>query len=360
MLACKYNRKKGDDALNCSINDIAAYLGLSRNTVSKALNGKPGVSEETRKKIIETAVEMKYRQFLSADDLNEESKQSGSIILLTKSTAQTGFWLNVMEGIKSAIHGTGLTLAMSIVTDEEITECKIPSILYQSDIKGIILVEVCNTEMCRKLLALGIPIVTVDFPQHADELLNEMDIVTMENKRNIKVLVHKLYENGRRKFAFAGNLDSENTSQGFADRYEAFTEALTECGIKEMKECSLTEIPQDGFMNLSTLISIINSFSALPDVYICGNDWTAIQMIHALRAAGLQIPENIAIAGFDDIAEAADNFPSLTTIRTPKELLGEETMHCLLSKIKNPARPSLYITAATELVIRDSTGGLKA
>ena len=65
--------------VNCSINDIAAYLGLSRNTVSKALNGKPGVSEETRKKIIETAVEMKYRQFLSADDLKEETKRTGSI-----------------------------------------------------------------------------------------------------------------------------------------------------------------------------------------------------------------------------------------------------------------------------------------
>lgn len=344
--------------VNCSINDIAACLGLSRNTVSKALNGKPGVSEETRKKIIETAVEMKYRQFLSADDLKEETKRTGSIILLTKSTAQTGFWLNVMEGIKSAIHGTGFSLAMAIVTDDEIASYRIPPILQQSDVRGIILVEVCNAEMCRKLLTLNIPIVTVDYPQHADDLMDKLDVVTMENKKNIRTLITRLYSNGKRRFAFAGNLISENTSQGFADRYQAFSDTLREYGLREMKDCSLTEIAQDSFMNLSSLVSMIKNFKELPEVYICGNDWTAIQMMHALREAGVRIPEDVAIAGFDDIAEASETLPSLTTIRTPKELLGEETMHCLLSKIMTPSRPSLYITAATELITRDSTGGL--
>lgn len=350
-------RKRRND-LNCSINDIAAYLGLSRNTVSKAINGKPGVSEETRKKIIETAVSMKYRQFLLTEELPRKEKQTGSIILLTKSTAQPGFWLNVMEGIKEEIEETGLTLAMSIVSDEEINNCTIPPILFQSDVRGIVLVEVCNNDMCRKLLTLNIPMVSVDYPREMSGISDQMDVVTMENKENIKILVHKLYNSGRRKFAFAGNIVSNNTSQGVIERHEAFTTALEECGLRELKDCSLTDFPQDNFMNLTGIISRMKTFKVHPDTYICCNDWTAIQMMHALSTIGLSVPEDVAIAGFDDIGEAAETIPSLTTIRTPKELLGRETVHCLLTKIKDPSRASVHITAATELITRDSTGGI--
>ena len=344
--------------MNCSINDIAASLGLSRNTISKALNGKPGVSEKTRKKIIETAVAMKYRQFLSEADLRNEP-HDGSIILLTKSTAQTGFWLSVMEGIKKAIEGTGLTLAMAMMSSEEILNAKIPPLLRQDNIRGLILVEVCNADVCRKLLTLGVPIVSVDAPNNAEDVLEKIDVVTMENRNNIYNLVMKLIKAGRKRFAFAGNLASSNTSLGFAERYKAFTEALRDAGLEEIRECSFTEeVTIDGVINPTAAAARIKHFTQLPDVYICGNDWTAIQIMRALSSEGIKVPETVAVAGFDDIPDSQDMIPSLTTIATPKELLGMETIHCILSKLKDPKRASLFITAATELKIRESTGGI--
>lgn len=341
--------------MDCSINQIAEYLGLSRNTVSKAINGKPGVSEETRKKILATASEMKYRQYLlSYSEKEKEEKHLGSIVFLTKASSQSGFWLSVMDGINKGLEGSGYSLTLGVITEEEILQTRIPKVLQEKDIKGIILVEVCNAEMCMKISNLGYPLVTVDMPPEGSGIENSIDVVTMENKKNIEKVIKLLYSKGKRRFSFAGNLNSMNISDGLIKRYEAFKETLAKLELSEEEEYSFKSESQEQFSNNAYLVEKIRRMKTPPEVYICGNDNTALHLMHAFTFCGYEIPKDISFVGFDDIPDAGNSLPPLTTIRTPKTLLGECTAFAILSKIKNPSRPRLFTVAETELVIRDS------
>ena len=102
--------------MNCTIQDIAHELNISRNTVSKALNGKGGVSEETKRLIFEKAREMNYRNILNETSVPASSSSQGTILFLTKASADySEFWVNVMKGIESVLTpcGTRLPLASS-------------------------------------------------------------------------------------------------------------------------------------------------------------------------------------------------------------------------------------------------------
>ena len=344
--------------MNCSINDIARHLNLSRNTISKALNGKPGVSPETRRLILETASEMRYRNVLDYPG-NDERQSKGTILFLTKATRHTSFWLCVMEGIKRQLENTGYKLALSIMSEEELRNKELPNLSLTEDVKGIIIVEICNLDMCRKILGLGLPTVTVDMPRNPEAILDNIDVVTMENKRHISNLVDMLVKQGKRRFSFAGDLFSDNVSQGFIDRYASFTEALKRNGLSEDKDSSFTTDGQDQFLNLPYLIDRIKKMERLPEVYFCGNDWTALQLMHALTYSGYSVPDDVYIVGFDNTTESSESIPALTTINTPKEQLGKTTIDCIVGKIESPERASMFIQVATNLIIRDSTGDLK-
>lgn len=94
---------------------------------------------------------------------------------------------------------------------------------------------------------------------------------------------------------------------------------------------------------------------SLPDVFICGNDWTAIQLMYALQFLGYQIPKDVSVVGFDDIPASERIIPALTTIHTPKKYLGIAAARQMLEQIQFPHSPRVYSEYKTELIIRDST-----
>ena len=94
---------------------------------------------------------------------------------------------------------------------------------------------------------------------------------------------------------------------------------------------------------------------SLPDVFVCGNDWTAIQLIYALQFLGFQIPKDVCVVGFDNIPAASRISPSLTTISTPQKYLGIAAARQILERIQHPTCPHVFCEYETELIIRNST-----
>ncbi len=340
-------------SMNCTINDIADALNLSRNTVSKVINGKSGVSPKTKDLIIKKANEMGFGQF--GDSVKTASQKDGTILLLARNNAYAGFWMEVMEGIKKELKNTPYSETIGIVSSEEIEAGFLPPVVYTPGIKGIIITEICNVDMCRKILSLGIPTVSVDMPVNGRELIPELDVVTMENKRNVKLLMEYLIKSGHERFSFVGDLVSKNVGDGFMKRYEAFSEALNLHGLKEYSEGSIL----DKQINTNSIAVRIKSLEKMPECFICGNDSTAIQLIQALNFCEISVPRDVFVAGFDDIEEARDLLPSLTTIATPRPLLGKEAARLLIDKINNPSRCSMMVEVSTELKIRESTQNLR-
>lgn len=193
--------------MNCTIQDIAHELNISRNTVSKALNGKGGVSEETKRLIFEKAREMNYRNILNETSVPASSSSQGTILFLTKASADySEFWVNVMKGIESVLTPCGYTLTLGIITDDELEKKQFPPIVYDTSIQGIIMVEICSREACETLIETGIPCVTVDMPKEYENLIGRLDIITMENKSNVRRIVKLLASQGKRRFSFAGDI----------------------------------------------------------------------------------------------------------------------------------------------------------
>lgn len=339
-----------------SVQDIAHELGLSRNTVSKALNGKGGVSEKTRKLIFEKATEMNYRSFFLEYSNPTPSSSRGSIVLVTRNSVHSGFWLGVMNGLQSVLQENGYELVMGIMNNVTSNTAALPPQLFHPHVKGVILVEICNCKICEAITRLGLPTVTVDMPREYESLRESMDMVTMENRINVKRIVQQLIDQGKRHFAFAGELCGNTVGAGFQERFDALVETLHEAGLELDTERSFIQETEAQFMEPQHLVSRLKNMSVLPEVYICGNDWTAIQMINAMHYCSISIPDQVAIVGFDNITESATTIPPLTTIEIPREVLGAEAARCLLSRIENPNKPYLFLRCNTKLILRSSTG----
>ena len=194
--------------MKCTIQNIADHLGLSRNTVSKALKNSPEVSENTRNLVIKTASELGYKNatFVTPVIPASETGSNGTILFLTKTYASDSeFWTTVLRGIESILSNANYHLAISIMSDSDLKQLNFPQTISDSSIKGIILVEICNKVVCDALSQFNLPIVSVDMPNVPFEELNGIDVVTMESKKNLKKIINQLIEKGAESFGFVGD-----------------------------------------------------------------------------------------------------------------------------------------------------------
>lgn len=342
--------------MKCTMKDIAEVLQISRNTVSKALKGTPGVSDAMRQRIQEKAREMNYRYSISEQKPLLPNRIQGSVLFLTRASSNySEFWTKVLRGIESVLTLHQYQLVLSIMSESDLKNLQFPPIIKDPGIKGIILVEICDEHVLNALFPIRLPMVTVDMPRDYESILGKLDIITMENKMNVKMLVNDLIQKGARRFAFAGDIYSSNVGRGFQERYDALCETLNAHGLQLDQKCSMLHETDHEFMDFTYMIDKVKKMTALPDVFLCGNDWTAVQLMHAIQFLGYKVPKDVSIAGFDNIPESAKVRPPLTTVDTPKEQLGIAAANCIVERISRPDIPCVYSQYSTSLILREST-----
>ena len=348
--------------MKCTIKQLAEELNLSRNTVAKALKNSNEVSSKTKQLVLNKARELNYNNinkelFSESGDVTSPSNvNNGSILFLTKTYApDSEFWAAVLTGIESILSNAHYHLVIGIMSESDLKKMDFPTALKDPSIKGIILVEICDGAICNALLQYNLPIITVDLPKDYIPALDMIDIVTMENKRNIHRIVNHLISKGAERFAFVGDIYSANVGRGFQERFDALQECLSDNHLElDRKHCLLTET-SDEFQDFQTVVKKLQKMASVPDVFICGNDRTAIQLIYALQFLGYQIPKDVSVVGFDGIPASERITPSLTTIQTPKKYLGIAAARQMLERIQYPNSPHSYMEYETKLIIRDST-----
>ena len=348
--------------MKCTIKQLAEELNLSRNTVAKALKNSNEVSSKTKQRVLNKARELNYNNinkelFSESGDVTSPSNvNNGSILFLTKTYApDSEFWTAVLTGIESILSNAHYHLVIGIMSESDLKKMDFPTALKDPSIKGIILVEICDGAICNALLQYNLPIITVDLPKDYNPVLDMIDIVTMENKKNIHRIVNYLISKGAERFAFVGDIYSANVGRGFQERFDALQECLSDNHLElDRKHCLLTET-SDEFQDFQTVVKKLQKMASVPDVFICGNDRIAIQLIYALQFWGYQIPKDVSVVGFDDIPASERITPSLTTIQTPKKYLGIAAARQMLERIQYPNSPHSYMKYGTKLIIRDST-----
>lgn len=337
-----------------TIQDIADALGLSRNTVSKALNNTGVLAEETRQKILEKALEMGYRRvvYLSEPSPSETGDVKELALVTQNMPYGSHFGTYALNTFQERMSKNNYRVTMFPVRDMEIASLSLPMGFNKEKTAGIICLELFNLEYIEMLNTLDIPLLFVDTAANTDITRIKADFLLMENHLSVFNLTNILIQNGLRRFAFAGNPEH---CLSFSERYQGFLHALS---INKLEPCTSQFIGKTVFTDTKMLEQIVRRTPQLPDVFVCANDFIAIDLIRVLKKCGINVPNDVQVTGFDNSAESRIIEPHLTTVNIPSSQMGYIAADMLHSRINEPNTPFRITHVRTTLKFRDSTNNI--
>ena len=330
-----------------TMQDIADACGLSRNTVSKAFNGRGSVPESTRKTILEKARELGYYQ-----RLHDGAPGQGSIALLTQHKLRThNFGTFFITSFTDQICRAGYTIKIYEVSRAEIAEKRLPPHFRPEETVGILGIELFDREYLEMICALNMPTLFVDGFAHVNSTLMHCDFVSMENLASETALVRRLIASGARRIGFVGDCEHCNS---FYERYLAYAATLSEAGLSVDRRLCILEEDSDSYGDTDWLLERLDAMPELPEAFACANDYLAIHLMAALKKRGLNIPGDVMVTGFDGSPEAAVVSPTLTTAKIPSSEIGRLSAALLCERIQFPDAPYRRTCVKTELVWGES------
>jgi LacI family transcriptional regulator len=336
-----------------TIQDIADALGISRNTASKALNDSGNIPDETRNRVIKKAIELKYKQFAYMENEHVLTKAPSNIALLTENLPNTShFGSMLISGLEKRISAEGYNLSIHIVREVDQDSLTLPNNFDISNVDGIICIELFNLKYTQLITDLGIPTIFIDcasdicYPEfHADLLL-------MENEHSTYQLTRKLIESGYNHIGFAGDY---NHCKSFNERWVGYQRAMLEAGLQVDPSQCIVDDDRLFFSKPGWLNERVAELQSLPDAYVCANDFIAVDLIRALRARNVKVPQDVVICGFDNAPESRIIEPALTTVHIYSNEMGIKAAEMLLSRIDHPSQPYQVSHIVTKPIIREST-----
>lgn len=358
--------ERGTMAGRITIQDIANALGVSRNTVSKAINDTGILAEDTREKVLKKAMEMGYKQFAymnAASDGQEETRPSGGtageIALLTMRAAGTSNFLSIMlERFQGEFYQLGYSFTIHWVRREDAENMRLPVSFDREKVSGIICIETLDYDYCTMLCGLQIPILFVDSPVTAMKEPLKADCIYPDNQSNTYVFVREMVRRGKMQIGFIGEIMH---CQSFFERYLGYRNAMYLMGMPDQDEyCILGN--KEGVRYSTTedyqeyLLDSFSKMKSMPEVFICANDYVALDTMRVFKKLGISVPEDVWLCGFDDAAESRIITLSLTTIHIHSHIMGHSAAYLLLSRMREASLQFRAIHTQTSLVYRESTG----
>lgn len=341
-----------------TIQDIADALELSRNTVSKAINNSEGIADDTREKVLQKAIELGYKQFsyvnnlagvsaASAGLILEANHYQGEIALLTTRYLNHSHFASIMlDRFQQEISQLGFTMSTHRVTPDNLINKVLPITLNTENVKGILCIEMFDRDYDEMLCGLDIPILFIDGPAIIDGHSLPADQIYMDNRIALTQFLHDMHEQGITKIGFIGDYEH---CESFYERY------LTTC-VTQM----LAGNPMDTKYIIKSnfyeeILKQLSTMDELPELFICANDFLALDAIESLRALGKQIPDDVLICGFDDSSESRHSQPPLTTIHIHTQVIAYTAISLLLSRMTEPSIDYRTVYTESYLITRDST-----
>ncbi len=333
--------------MNSTIKDIALKANVSYATVSRALNNKYGVKEETRARILTIARELGYRPNVVARGL--VMKKTHTIGLIIPDIANP-FFPEVAGGVEDAIRGSGYGLFLCNSNWIRESELEYVSLLMERRVDGIIIAPISNYDVAAEVLdgRHQLPIVYLS----ASPAGTDHSSVAIDDTEGGFIATEHLIRKGRNPIGFIGSAERSRTID---ERLEGFKNALEKYGLpysdRNVRFGGMKQ--QSGYELTKAMLEEGNR----PEALFAENDLMAFGCIQAIRESGLNVPEDIAVVGFDDIPFASFPEVRLTTITQPKARMGRIAAEILLHEIESSPehRTRRTVTLKPELIIRSTT-----
>ncbi|WMJ88351.1 LacI family DNA-binding transcriptional regulator [Anaerocolumna sp. MB42-C2] len=330
-----------------SAKELAEILNLSPATVSMVLNNKPGISEKTRKIVLDTAAEHGYQS--SKKQLQKNTNRTIQFVIYKKYgtvVTDTPFFSQVTEGINYQCSGNGYHLQITYLYDNQDKNKQIEG-LKKSNCDGILLL---GTEMTVDDLnlfqSLKIPYVIVD--SYFDDI--NCDSVLINNVQGAYLATEYLVAKGHREI---GYLRSNTRISNFTEREDGYYKSLRHNNIPTSHPyvVNITPTTEQAYIDF---IEYLNVGPAFPSAYFADNDIIAAAAIRAFKEFNIKVPEQISIIGFDDMPICQFTDPTLTTMYVPKQRLGALAVDRLLNRIEESNTDNIKIELAVQLIERNS------
>ena len=321
--------------------DIAQKLGISVVSVSKALSGKPGVSEEMRGKVIQLAKEMGY-EGLRGRIVPGSTGNIGVLVANRFFDANT-FYSNLYRSLVLSGSGRELACMLEIVSPDAERNGTLPVLITGQKADGIVLMGNFALKYWKAIVSTGIPCILLDFYVPG----SDMDCVVSDNLNGGFTMTQHLISCGRQRIGFGGSILSTSC---IMDRYLGYQKALRLAGIAPRDDWLLEDRDERG-----SFIPLVLP-KEMPEAFVCNCDEVAYQLSETLRAAGLRVPEDVAICGYDDYRYALLAQPQLTTYRVNVELMADVAVTRLMQTIREPRHEGITFTVPGQIVVRGSSG----
>ena len=343
-----------------TIQDIADALGLSRNTVSKAINNTGILADSTRERILLKAQEMGYKQFsymrLSEDDpltlqwKKPMTQSKGIAVVFSGLLGASHFASSMIDRFQNGLSSLGYSMTLYRVLPEELVACRLPDALNLSNTAGIMCLEMFDPAYCRMLCGLDVPLLFVDSPVNIFEGTFDADVLLMDNQTCLFEFMREMKRRGKTRISYIGDI---HPCRSFYERYSAFRQCAALIGFED--PCSIIDKDEPG-RPYSCVIEKSFDVNKLPEVFICANDFIALDLMRVLEEKGLSVPGDVLICGFDDSPEARIVTPRRTTIHIHTQAMGRVALELLYSRILSPDMNYRTLYTETHLIYRESTG----
>ena len=332
-----------------TLEDIARQAGVSRSTVSRVINDRPNVREDVRKRVLQVIEVTGYHPNAAARSL--ASQRSWTIGLILPHSVSFFFtdpyYSHLTKGIAQACNQYDYTLALFLVASKKDEEVIFPRVSRRGLLDGVIIQSGHHGDqgIIGRMVDARIPFVVAGRPFRSDNV----SYIDIDNVNAAYNAVGHLIRLGHQRIA---TITGPATSAVGIDRVEGYCKALVERG----REVDETLIIEGDFTETGGYYAMQKLLSAHPEAVFAASDVMAIGALRAVRDAGLRVPEDIAIVGFDDLPIAAVSDAQLTTVRQPVVQFGAKAVEILIDLIENGLQPPRHIIMDTELVIRKSCG----
>ncbi len=305
--------------------DIAQALNVSVVTVSKALSGREGVGEDMRRKIQSLARDMGYVPLRSKPQLQAQTQPaalSGNIGILVADRFfdDNTFYSSVYRQVLMCCNAHGYSALLDIVSWEAEHERIVPAMIQGRKVDGLIFMGEIDREYLKAMTQSGLPYILLDF---YDDSINA-PAVTSDNVTGGYRMTRHLLESGCREIGFIGSI---HATSSIMDRFLGYTKALLEAGEPLRMEWVLEDRDQGG------LYLPMHRLETMPRAFLCNCDQVAYNLVNWLKQEGYRVPEDVAVAGYDDHYYAHVCVPRLTTYRVNVEDMGRAAVRQLIDRI---------------------------
>lgn len=325
--------------------DVAKIANVSMMTASRAINGKPGVSEELRQKVLGIANELDYRPNIIARGL--ATNQSFSIGLVVPDITNP-FFAQIVRGVENATFEHGYNLFL-VDTNEDLAreEAALHS-LWQNGVDGLIL---CSPRLAEADLLNQInrfPAVVL-LNRELQESLPNLTTINLNDREGAQKVIRYFLELGKKHICYIGGPTHSISNQR---RLSGFQDVLKTAGVKQESNIILDNVPNTEGGWLAALNLLIHKPNL--DAVFVFNDLMAVGAMQAFLEVGKKIPQDIAIIGVDDIPLATIIRPQLSTLHVDLQNLGKVAFQSLLNLISDTPTSST-IQIDMELYVRESS-----